>query len=80
LFDLDAPVAAEDPSALPSIEDTTPQPEFELSPRVWVQPEPPRPLSMTSPHFRSGDRVELLGILSELEELRELLSSSRRGG
>ncbi|HVI52231.1 MAG TPA: MerR family transcriptional regulator [Candidatus Sulfotelmatobacter sp.] len=82
LFDLDAAMRRiqPDPSSLPPIEDVSPQPEFELEPRVWVQPEPQRPLSPTSPHFRAGDRAELMGILSELEELRELLSTSRRGG
>lgn len=81
LFDLDQVSAVSpDPSSLPAIEDISPQPEFELEPRIWVRAEEQAPLAATSPHFRGEDRTELLGILTELEELREILSASRRGG
>jgi len=82
LFDLDADLSDEiheDPGALPAIDSLSPNEDFDLAPKVWIQPAPPPPLSATSPHFRPGDRAELLNILTELEDLRELLSISRRG-
>lgn len=82
LFDLDADLPEdihEDPGALPAIDSLSPAEEFDLAPKVWIQPAPPPPLSATSRYFRPGDRAELINILTELEELRELLSVSRRG-
>jgi len=80
LFDLDAPAAVvEDASAIPAIDEMEAAAEFELPERVWIQPAPPPPIPAHSPHFRPGDRAELISLLGELEELRELLSVSRRG-
>ena len=60
------------------------QPEFDLGPRVWIQPEPAlsdKPLSaLQATAFPSAERAELLAILEELEDLRETLSTSRQGG
>lgn len=79
LFDAGAPAAVSrenaDVEAMGDGEEVDPPSE-----RVWVRPAPPPPLSPTSPHFRSSDRIILIGILEELEELRDLLSASRRGG
>lgn len=80
LFDLDAPaVVVEDASSIPAIEEMEEAEEFELPERVWIQPAPPPPIPAHSPHFRPGDRIQLISLLGELEELRDLLSASRRG-
>jgi DNA-binding transcriptional MerR regulator len=79
LFDLDTTELVEDASAIPAIEEMEEAEEFELPERVWIQPAPPPPIPPHSPHFRPGDRVQLISLLGELEELRDLLSASRRG-